>query len=377
MDIRNFFGPALGEKLHGKALNPSGPSSATQINAARELNKLQESMEKPKTYQKHPEDVKKAVGEHAFKYGVKSGMSFGKKNYPDYEFKRETVRNWRFKYQKKQNVDPTSIPFSRAGRPSLLSETLTTEIKVILENLRISGCAITRKVVIAVGNGVLASKCPDKMSRNGGSIELSIKWARNILKSMNWTRRRGTTAKRKMNPALYDELCFTWKRNIAEIVLEHKIDKSLILNFDQTPLGYTSPAKVTFTEFRASSVPIANLDDKRQITGTFTVSLNGEFLPIQLIYAGTTDNCHPKVSFPPGFDVTHSPKHWSNEDLVMSHLKKIVFPHLKKKKEELGLPMAAKSLLIFDVFRGQTTPKVLNVSERKSLYDGIRAQQPY
>ena len=44
----------------------------------------------------------------------------------------------------------------------------------------------------------------------------------------------------------------------------------------------------------------------------------------------------------------------------MSHLKKIVFPHLKKKKEELGLPMAAKSLLIFDVFRGQTTPKVLN-----------------
>ena len=49
MDIRNFFGPALGEKLHGKALNPSGPSSATQINAARELNKLQESMEKPKT----------------------------------------------------------------------------------------------------------------------------------------------------------------------------------------------------------------------------------------------------------------------------------------------------------------------------------------
>ena len=175
MDIRNFFGPALGEKLHGKALNPSGPSSVTQINAAQELNKLQESMEKPKTYQKHPEDVKKAVGEHAFKYGVKSGMSFGKKNYPDYEFKRETVR--RFKYQKKHNVDPTSIPFSRAGRPSLLSETLTTEIKVILENLRISGCAITRKVVIAIGNGVLASKCPDKMSRNGGSIELSIKWA--------------------------------------------------------------------------------------------------------------------------------------------------------------------------------------------------------
>ena len=87
-----------------------------------------------------------------------------------------------------------------------------TEIKQILSNLRVARCAISRKVVISVGNGVLSSRCPDKMARNGGNITLSIKWTRHILKSMNWVKRRGTTAKRAMNPSIYDELAFTWKK---------------------------------------------------------------------------------------------------------------------------------------------------------------------
>ena len=149
-----------------------------------------------------------------------------------------------------------------------------------------------------MGNGVFASRCPEKMSRNGGKINLTVKWARGILKSMNWVKRRGTTAKLTMNPALYDELAFTWKKKIAEKVFEHKIHNDLILSFDQTPLGFTCPAKTTFTEKNAETVPIGNLDDKRQITGTFVVNLSGEFLPIQLIYTGKTDLCHPKVEFP-------------------------------------------------------------------------------
>ena len=98
------------------------------------------------------------------------------------------------------------------GKPALKYEELSTEIKQILSNLRVAGCSISRKVVISVGNGVLASRCPEKMSRNGGKINLTVKWARDILKSMNWVKRRGTTAKRTINPAVNDELAFTWKK---------------------------------------------------------------------------------------------------------------------------------------------------------------------
>ena len=196
------------------------------------------------------------------------------------------------------------------GKPTLISEELSTEIKQILSNLRVAGCSISRKVVISVGNGVLASRCLEKMSRNGGKINVTVKWARDILKSMNWVKRRGATAKRTMNPALYDELAFTWKKKIAEKVFERKVHDDLILNFEQTALGFTCPAKTLFTKKNAETVPIANLDDKRQITGTFVVNLSGEFVPIQLLYTGKTDLCHPKVEHPKGFDITHSPNHW-------------------------------------------------------------------
>ena len=61
----------------------------------------------------------------------------------------------------------------------------------------------------------------------------------------------------------------------------------------------------------SKSVPIAGLSDKRNITLTFIVSLAGEFLPMQIIYAGQSP---PNgFVFPKGFSVTQNPKHWSNE----------------------------------------------------------------
>ena len=57
------------------------------------------------------------------------------------------------------------------------------------------------------------------------------------------------------------------------------------------------------------------VNDKRQITAVFCASIIEDFLPIQLVYAGKTTRCHLKLTFPPsGWHVTHSQKHWSNED---------------------------------------------------------------
>ena len=81
-----------------------------------------------------------------------------------------------------------------------------------------------------------------------------------------------------MNPALHDEIVFTCKKKIPEAVFEHRIPSNLVLNFDQTFLGFTNPSKRN-----SQNVPIANSDDKREITGMFTVKLLGEFLSTQLI----------------------------------------------------------------------------------------------
>ena len=47
---------------------------------------------------------------------------------------------------------------------------MLTRTKSLLSNFRISGAAITQEAVVAVGNGVLITRCPGKMTASGDSI---------------------------------------------------------------------------------------------------------------------------------------------------------------------------------------------------------------
>jgi len=50
----------------------------------------------------------------------------------------------------------------------------------------------------------------------------------------------------------------------------------------------------------------AAVDDKRQITAIFACTLPGKFLPMQLIYQGTTTKCLSKnVNFPSDWQLMH------------------------------------------------------------------------
>ena len=48
-----------------------------------------------------------------------------------------------------------------------------------------------------------------------------------------------------MKRAHYDELAFPWKAKTAEKVFQHKIQKDIIFNFDQFPLGFPCSEKNT------------------------------------------------------------------------------------------------------------------------------------
>ena len=82
------------------------------------------------------------------------------------------------------------------------------------------------------------------------------------------------------------------------------------LNADQTPSSYVSVGKMTMATRNSSSVPIKGLTDKKNITLTFVISLNGDFLPMQIIYQGKTKASQLRgFEFPHGFAVTQNPKH--------------------------------------------------------------------
>ena len=126
----------------------------------------------------------------------------------------------------------------------------------------------------------------------------------------------------------------------------------------QTPLSYLSPSKYTFDVKGVKTVPIKGIDDKRQITATFAISMSGEFLPIQVIYEGKTKRCLPKYTFPASFDATFSENHWCNTEKFLSFFNKIVFPHFKNVRKVKGYTDEQMSLITMDTFNGQDKDKV-------------------
>ena len=158
-----------------------------------------------------------------------------------------------------------------------------------------------------------------------------------------------------MDPSeqLLQEEKLTFQKTIATAVVEHDIPEDLILNLDQTPLSYVTPGKYTFSPKGAHHVPIKGVDDKRQITATFGVTLPGEFLPMQVIYQGKTKRCLPKYKFPDTFNITHTENHWSNTEKSVEFF---VFPHFDKVKEAKNYPKEQFLLVIMDTFKGQDNP---------------------
>lgn len=103
------------------------------------------------------------------------------------------------------------------------------------------------------------------------------------------------------------------------------------------------------------------------LIGTFAGTLSGKFLPIQLIYGGKTDQCHPKFQFPTSFHITHSENHWANESTMTEYIKKSISPYVDQIKDELDLPIRQKALVIFDCFRGQITDDFLATLKLENL----------
>ena len=114
------------------------------------------------------------------------------------------------------------------------------------------------------------------------------------------------------------------------------------------------------------TVPIKGIDDKRQITATFAISMSGEFLPIQVFYEGKTKRCLLKYTFPASFDATFSENHWSNTEKSLSFFNKIVFPHFKNVRKAKGYPDEQMSLIIMDTFKGQDNDEVAKLCRKNN-----------
>ena len=92
------------------------------------------------------------------------------------------------------------------------------KVKDVVTGARMPAGVISRKMVITIGTGVIKANYPSKPKDFGGHIALTEVWAWGVLKSIEWSKRKGTTG--KIEPSkqflLKEKLTFQWR--IASIL---------------------------------------------------------------------------------------------------------------------------------------------------------------
>ena len=115
----------------------------------------------------------------------------------------------------------------------------------------------------------------------------------------------------------------------------------------------------TLAKRNSKQVRIKGSDGKRAVTTTFTITLDGKFLGMQLIYWRKTVQSLPRFKFPQEFSLSVNTKHYSNAAESIKLTEEMILSFVKGDRKRLSNPDQA-ALLIFDVFRGQITDDVLN-----------------
>ncbi|ELT87687.1 hypothetical protein CAPTEDRAFT_199284 [Capitella teleta] len=181
----------------------------------------------------------------------------------------------------------------KPGRPTFLPADIDRAVQRHLRQVRREGGVINRSVVLATGRGFIISK--GHRNPDGSPVLLTRGWAASLITRMGYVQRKGTKASKKKPddfPAIKGDFLDRFVHAARDIPPE------MIVNFDQTGLSIVPTSSWTLAEKGAKQVEIVGLDDKRQITALLGCSLTGDLLPLQLIYTGKTDKCHPSYAFP-------------------------------------------------------------------------------
>ena len=179
-----------------------------------------------------------------------------------------------------------------------------------------------RRSIAATTAVVLLSRTDEESVQN---VVVTTTWGKSLLQRVGFRRQAATTSEVEISDSAKKEGLLHHYR-ITSIVQKNKIPESLVINNDQTPSKYVQVGRFTKAPKGEKKVGVAGIADKRNITFTLTVTMDGKALPFQAIYKRKTKQFLPKVTFTTDFSLSANMKHHSNTEEVLKHLKEIVIP---------------------------------------------------
>ena len=303
------------------------------------------------------------IGKYASVNGPAAAVRKFKQQFPS--INESTARTFRkrvesdLKEAKRKGITPSkSLPkfCSKTGRPLLLGDLDAMVQKYILAASN-RGAVITRASAVSTAKTLL-KKYPNVV----GKVDLdSSSWAKSLFLRMGFVQRKCTSAKVDIPEKARREIEYQYHYDIVSKAERYSIPESLIINLDQTPSYLVPCKKHTMAAKGSTNVTIAGASDKRSIAATFAITLSGEFLPMQLIYGGKTEQSLPRYKFPESFSLSVNQKHYSNTTESMKFFNEVVIPYFEAERSSNNLSIDQYALVIMDVFTGQMTSDVLNL----------------
>ena len=256
---------------------------------------------------------------------------------------KSTVRIFASKYKdelklaaQEKRAPKRKMEIQKRGRPLLLGK-VDEIVRSYLSATRYRGGLVSRSIAIATTKALIKRNPQFDLDH----VVFGNSWAKSLFFRMGYVRRAKTTSKVQIPKAVQNEAELIFQHEIAKIVEAHQIPNCMILNLDQTPSKFVPSSNTTLAPRSTKSIPVTGSSDKRAIAATFTISHDGDFLPM-------------------------NPKHFSNTAEALKIIDEIIVPYLTKKKNELHLPQDHPSLM--DVFRGQMTEEVLEKLKGNNIF---------
>ena len=120
-----------------------------------------------------PLKIKQKIGNYAASHGTKAAIGRFSKIYAKFSLKRTTVNAWKEKFRKR-----ICFPWpEKKERPNLVDDEMLPKIRDVILGSRLVETVPSRKMVIAIGTGVIKANEQPVSKEVNGSLELAEGWA--------------------------------------------------------------------------------------------------------------------------------------------------------------------------------------------------------
>ena len=215
-----------------------------------------------------------------------------------------------------------------------------------------------RDLHLPVHNAQIKWKAIEMIKPSHPSFKASTGWLTRFKTRHSLVNRQQTSVQQKLPARLEDKLR-RFLEDLRALQIQHKFDKSLIINMDETPmvLWYATEHSCWCSRKEGDTCSRAGAH-KRRFTVTLACTASGTMLTPFVTFKAKTDWALKKMTYNVGdIDVTNQPKGWMDGKLMNAWTLKVLVKYTKGRH----------ALLIFNTFKGHLTEDVLQRLESNNI----------